>query len=57
VFFFMIFMFLPNKWSSAMTRSWCVPFNSSPFLFSWTFLMAYSKAKLKSSGDNASLYF
>jgi hypothetical protein len=34
--------------------SWCVPFNFTPTRFSLTFLMAYSKVKLKSSGDTAS---
>jgi hypothetical protein len=33
------------------------PFNVSPTWFPWTFLMAYSKAKLKSSGDKASSCF
>jgi hypothetical protein len=54
IFFVMIFMFSPNKLTPAQTRSWCVPFSSSPSLFSRTFLMTYYKAKLKSNADKAS---
>jgi hypothetical protein len=53
-FFFMAFVLSPSRFlSSAQTSSWCVPFNFRPTWFSWTFLMAYYKAKLKSSGDKA----
>jgi hypothetical protein len=42
----MVSMLSPNRFtSSALTSSWCVPFNFSPTWFSWTFLMAYYKAK------------
>jgi hypothetical protein len=41
----------------AQGKSWCVPFNISPSWFSWTLLMVYSKAKLKSNGDKVSLCF
>ena len=40
--------------SSAYTRSWYFPFNSKHILFSWTLLMAYYRAKLKSKGGSAS---
>jgi hypothetical protein len=40
--------------SQTSTRSWCVPFSFGLFCFSWTFLMVYSKAMLKCSGDKAS---
>jgi hypothetical protein len=39
--------------SAAQTSSSYVPSNFGPTWFSWTFLMAHSKAKLKSSGDKA----
>jgi hypothetical protein len=32
----------------------CVSLNFSPTWFFWTFLMAHSKAKMKSSGDKES---
>jgi hypothetical protein len=36
-FLFMVFMSSPDRFIlSAPTRSWCVPFNCSPFWFSWT---------------------
>jgi hypothetical protein len=35
----------------------CVPFNSSTSSFSWTFLMAYSEARLESNSDKASSFF
>jgi len=58
VFFSMILPFLPSIiTSSAKTRSWCVPFNSNPSSFSWTFLTTYSKAKLNSNDDKASPCF
>lgn len=54
VFFFTVCMFLPNKLtSSVQTTSRCAPFNFNLSWFVWTFLMAYSKAKLKSNGDKA----
>ena len=37
--------------SSAYARSWWVPFNFKPSWFTWTLLMAYSKAKLNGNGD------
>jgi hypothetical protein len=43
--------------SSVEVRSWCVPFNLSSTWFTWTFLMAYSEIKLKSSGDKGSPWF
>jgi hypothetical protein len=52
--YFLTFMLPPSRFtSSAQARGWCVPFSSSPTLFFWTFLMAYSKAKLKSNDDKA----
>jgi hypothetical protein len=60
VFLFMLFMFPPNKlWSppSSQTRTWCDPFDLNLYLSSWTFLMAYSKAKWKSNSDKAFPYF
>jgi hypothetical protein len=46
---------LPNTLtSSAYIRSCNLSFNFSPSLFSWPFLRAYSKAKLKSNSDKAS---
>jgi hypothetical protein len=55
VFLFVAFMLLLNKFSSTLTKSRCSPFISNLSLFSWTFLMTYSKAKLKSSGYKADL--
>jgi hypothetical protein len=53
-FFFVAFTFpLSMLISSAETGFWCA-FSSSPSSYSWTFLMAYSKAKLKSNCDKAS---
>jgi hypothetical protein len=49
----MVSVLSPRRFTSAYTSSWCVPFNFSRTWFSWTFLMAYSKAKLKSSGDKS----
>jgi len=46
----MVVMLSPNKLTSTQIRSWCVPFSSYPSWFSWTFLMAYSKARFKSNG-------
>ena len=58
VFFFIVCTLPPSLLtSSALTRSWCVPFNYMPSWFTWTLIMAYSKAKLKSSGVNASPCF
>jgi len=37
--------------------SWCVSFNFKPSWFTWTLLMTYSKAKLKSNADKASPCF
>jgi hypothetical protein len=52
------FCVLPNKFTSlAETNSSRVSFHFSLRWFSWTFLMAYSKAKLESNGDKASLCF
>jgi hypothetical protein len=46
VYFFVVFVFLLTKLTaSAQAGGWCVPFSSS--LFSWTFVMVYSKANLK----------
>jgi hypothetical protein len=51
-------MLSPSRFMSlALARRSCVPFNFSPIWFSWTFLMAYYKVKLKSSGDKASPCF
>jgi hypothetical protein len=36
-----------------INRSWCVPFNFKPSWLTWTLLMAYFKAKLKSNGGKA----
>jgi len=58
VFFFMVFTFSPNILiSSTQTRSCRVPFNFNPSSFSWTFLMAHSKPRLKSNDDKASPCF
>jgi hypothetical protein len=57
VFFFMVSMLSPSRFiSSAYTSSRCVSFNFSPTWFSWTFIMAYYKEKLKSNGDKASYF-
>jgi hypothetical protein len=37
----------------SVISSWCVQFNLSPTWFSWTYLMAYSKAKLKNNTNKA----
>jgi hypothetical protein len=56
--FFVVSMLSPSRFTSLVyARSRCVPFNFSPTWFSWTFLMAYSNAKLKTSGDRASPCF
>jgi hypothetical protein len=55
VFFFMVFMLHPNKLSLSWTKSsftFCI--NST--WFSWTFLIAYSREKLKSIGHEASCF-
>jgi hypothetical protein len=58
VFFCMVSMlFLSRFTSSAYTSRWYFPFNFSPTRFSWTVLMAYSKAKMKNNGDKASPCF
>jgi hypothetical protein len=58
VFFFMVSMLSTNRFtSSAWTSSWNIPLNFSLTWFLWTFLMAYSKVKLKSSGYKASPFF
>jgi len=52
------FVFWSDKLtSSAQTNSRCVSLNSIPSWFCWTFLVAYSKAKLKSNDDKASHSF
>jgi len=56
VFLFMIFIFSPTVLTSAWTRRWCVPFNSNPFSFPWTFLVAYSKARMNSNGEKHLLF-
>ena len=43
--------------STARTRSWYVQFNFYPSRFTWTLLIAYSKAKVKKNGDKASPCF
>ena len=56
-FFFIVCMLPPNLLtSSASTSSWCLPLNFKPSWFTWTLLMAYSKAKLKSNGERTSPY-
>ena len=40
-----------------INQKWCVPFSFKPSWFTWTLLVAYSKAKLKSSGNRASPCF
>jgi hypothetical protein len=41
VFIFSILMFPPRRFtSSQLAKRWCVPFNFSPTLFFWTFLIA-----------------
>ena len=37
--------------------NWCVPFNFKPSWITWTLIMAYTKAKLKSNGGKTSPYF
>jgi hypothetical protein len=56
---FSLFCTLPSNIlsSSAWTKSWCVTFNIKSYWFTWTFLIAYSKAMLKSNGDKTSPYF
>jgi hypothetical protein len=47
VLFFVVFVLFPNKFnSSAYTSNLHVSFSLHPALFSWTFLIAYSKAKI-----------
>ena len=54
VFLFIVCTLPPNiLTSSAWIKSCCLPFNLKPSWFTWTLLMAYSKAKLKSNGDRA----
>jgi len=54
LFFFMVFMILPNiLMSLAYTRNWYIPFDSSTSSFSWTFLLTYSKVKLKHNYSKA----
>jgi hypothetical protein len=43
--------------SWAQTNSWRVPLNFSPTRFSWTYPMAYSKAKLKRTDNKTSPCF
>jgi hypothetical protein len=51
-------MLSPNSITlSVWVISWCVPLKFSPTWFSWTFLMAYSKATLKTNGNKASPCF
>ena len=51
-------MLPPNILTSlAQTRSWCVPFNFKPSWYTWTLLMAYCRAKLKSNSDKTSPCF
>jgi hypothetical protein len=51
-------MLSPSRFiSSAQTSSRYVLLYFSPIWFSWTLLMAYSKAKLESRGDKASPCF
>jgi hypothetical protein len=58
VFFFMVSMLSPIRFTSpAKVRSGCFPFHFSPTWFFYTFLKAYSKAKLKGSDDKASRCF
>ena len=53
-----VYMLPPNTLtSSALTTSWCVPFNFKLFWFTWTVLMMYPKAKLKSNSNRASPFF
>ena len=51
VFFFIVCIFLPNKFSSAQTKSWSVTFNFIPSRFAWNFLITYSNAKVQNNGD------
>jgi hypothetical protein len=54
VILFIVSVLSPSRFaSSAQAESWCVPFHFSPTWFSWTILMAHSKAMLKSSGYKA----
>jgi hypothetical protein len=58
-YFFTVFIFLSNKsflTSKVQIRSWCVQFSSNPSWYSWTFLMAYSKSKLKNRRKSSPLY-
>jgi hypothetical protein len=53
--FLMAFMFALNKLTcSPWTRNWCVPFSSNHSLFSYTFLTANLKVKVKYTGNDAS---
>jgi hypothetical protein len=51
-----LLLVIKNNVPATYARSLCVPFNFSSSWFSWPFLMAYPKTKLKSSGDKASPY-
>jgi hypothetical protein len=58
VFLFIVSMLSLSRFTLlGKARSWFVPFNFSPTWFSWIFLMAYPKAKLKSSDDKPSPCF
>jgi hypothetical protein len=57
IFLYSICYLLLDSQSSVLARSWYVPFNLSPNWFSWTFLLAYSKARLKCSGDETFPWF
>jgi hypothetical protein len=49
-------MLSPSRFiSSVYNSSWYVPFNFSPTMVSWTFLLACSEAQLKSNGGKRTL--
>jgi hypothetical protein len=52
----MVFIFSHSRLSGYANAGFR-PFSSSPCLFFWSFLMAYSGTELKRSGDEAFPYF
>ena len=53
-FFFILYNPHSNKiTSSALSKNWFITFNFKPSWFTWNFLKAYSKAKLKNNGGKA----
>jgi hypothetical protein len=54
VFFLIVWIYILNKLSSsASTTSFYIQLHLNTFQFTWTFLIAHSKAKSKGSGNKA----